>query len=96
MGTHELDECLYLKIVCEGCGKKINKSDQIRHETLDCTNPVWLKDLQKNKRDGNQRDMVKMEYFDSQDFDDHILQDEPSFEEQLKKSSKTLGRKKSI
>lgn len=27
LGTHELDDCMFMKIVCEGCGVKIHKSD---------------------------------------------------------------------
>ena len=27
LGTHELDECMFMKIVCEGCGAKIPKYD---------------------------------------------------------------------
>ena len=39
LGTHELDDCQYMKIVCEGCATKITKNDQIRHDAIECSNP---------------------------------------------------------
>ena len=27
LGTHELDDCLHMKIACDGCGMKISKSE---------------------------------------------------------------------
>jgi len=40
LGTHELDECMFMKIICENCGAKIPKWDKLRHDALDCSNPM--------------------------------------------------------
>jgi uncharacterized Fe-S cluster-containing protein len=40
LGTHELDECQFLQVVCEGCGTRIIKQEQIKHESLDCEKPL--------------------------------------------------------
>ena len=40
LGTHELDDCNFMNIVCEGCGIRIFKQDQIRHESIECSNPI--------------------------------------------------------
>ena len=40
LGTHELDECNFMCVMCEGCGLRIYKQEQIRHEAMDCRNPL--------------------------------------------------------
>lgn len=40
LGTHELDRCDFMQVICEGCGIRIVKQDQIRHETIECQNPL--------------------------------------------------------
>lgn len=39
LGTHELDECNFIRIICEGCGSRILKQEQIKHESLECKSP---------------------------------------------------------
>ena len=40
LGTHELDECAFMHVVCEGCGMRIVKQEQIKHEATECANPL--------------------------------------------------------
>ena len=75
-----------MKIVCEGCGVKISKSEQIRHDTMACENPqakckfcndmCHLKDLNEHMRSCAQRAIVKMEYFPSNHFDEEAKQED--------------------
>ena len=61
--------------MCEGCGAKITKSEQIRHDTVQCDNPIakckfckkifHLKELADHVRTCEQRNIVKMEYMDN-------------------------------
>jgi len=77
LGTHELDDCMFMKVVCEGCGTKITKYDQIRHDAVDCPNPHakckycknvhHLKELIEHERTCEQRSIVKLEYQNNED-----------------------------
>ena len=72
LGTHELDDCNFMTIVCEGCGTRIYKQDQIRHESIECANPIgkcaWcqrifgMAELLTHRRECGQRSIVKVEY----------------------------------
>lgn len=59
LGTHELDTCPYLVIVCEGCGQRIFKQDQIKHEAVECRNPLARFG---HLREHSHRPDVKIEY----------------------------------
>jgi hypothetical protein len=39
LGTHELDDCQYIKITCEGCGEKFQKKEKLKHDSFECKNP---------------------------------------------------------
>ena len=72
LGTHELDDCNFMCVICEGCGLKIHKQDQIKHESIDCTNPLakcqfcskifGLGDMTAHLKSCSQRRIVKVEY----------------------------------
>lgn len=72
LGTHELDECAYIRIECEGCGQRISKHEQIRHDAVECSNPsakcryckqiFHLKQLAEHDRLCSARGTVKLEY----------------------------------
>ena len=59
-------------IVCEGCGLRIYKQDQIRHESIECRNPLAkchfcsnifsLSEMSAHMRECSQRAVVKVEY----------------------------------
>ncbi|CDW87308.1 UNKNOWN [Stylonychia lemnae] len=38
-GTHELEECNYIRVMCEGCGVRIFKQEQLKHESVECEVP---------------------------------------------------------
>ncbi|CDW85664.1 traf-type zinc finger family protein [Stylonychia lemnae] len=72
LGTHELDDCKFIKIICEGCGARIMKQDQLKHETVECPNPqskcrfcqkmMSLKEVISHQKDCNMRVQIKIEY----------------------------------
>lgn len=72
LGTHELDDCLYMQVICEGCGLRIIKQQQIKHESVECDNPLGkcgfckrifsLVDMGEHMRNCSSRVVVKVEY----------------------------------
>ncbi len=72
LGTHELDDCSYMQVVCEGCGLRIIKQQYIKHESVECENPLGkcafckkvfaLKDMNYHIRTCTERVRVKVEY----------------------------------
>jgi len=87
LGTHELDDCMFMKIVCEGCGQKISKNDQIRHDTIECSNPhakckfckqiTHIHELVKHQANCEKRAFVKLEYNDPDQGAGLLLQENP-------------------
>lgn len=90
LGTHELDDCSFIKIVCEGCGAKITKQEQIRHDAVDCSNPhakckycktvFHLKQLIEHERNCEMKSLVKLEYNQNEEAALNNLIDEDLFE----------------
>lgn len=72
LGTHELDDCDFMNIICEGCGVRIFKQDRIRHESVECANPIGkcafcqrifgMSEMLVHRRECGQRSVVKVEY----------------------------------
>jgi hypothetical protein len=72
LGTHELDECLYMQVVCEGCGIRIVKQQQIKHESIECEKPLGkctfckrvkpLKEMSEHMKTCQSRVLIKVEY----------------------------------
>lgn len=61
-----------MQVVCEGCGLRIKKQQQIKHESVECENPLGkcgfckrvfsLVEMSNHMRTCSQRVVVKMEY----------------------------------
>lgn len=74
LGTHELDECNFMCVVCEGCSQRIYKQEQIKHESLECSNPLAkchfctrifnLREMSTHMRSCSKRSIVKVEYIE--------------------------------
>ena len=83
LGTHELEQCDFLKIKCEGCGKEISKHELIKHDAFECPNPmarcrysgkvVRLKDLLATEEIAKRS--IKMEYIPD---DEAAIQNQPA------------------
>eukprot|EP00347_Sterkiella_histriomuscorum_P015132 403358202 len=79
LGTHELDECNYIRVMCEGCGMRIFKQEQLKHESVDCENPltkcrfcqqlIHLREILYHTKCCPQRAIVKLEY-------ENVMEDE--------------------
>lgn len=67
-----MDECNFMCVVCEGCGLRIYKQEQIKHESVDCRNPLAkchfcerifsLREMNNHQRSCSKRSIVKVEY----------------------------------
>lgn len=104
LGTHELDECKFMQVICEGCGIRIIKQQQIRHESVECDNPLGkcgfckrvfsLQDMIAHMRDCNQRQVVKIEYGLPAKSDYNHIEDKELRPESLYDPKTALSRKR--
>lgn len=104
LGTHELDDCSYIKIQCEGCGSKITKQEQIRHDAIECSNPsakckyckkiFHLKQLVDHEKLCEQKSLVKLEYNQNEEAAINNLMEEEMLEQNAVNAFGFLGKKK--
>ena len=93
---------MFMKIVCEGCGTKISKNDQIRHDTVECNNPyskckfcktvVHLGDLISHQQSCDMRSIVKVEYNDPDHGTGLLLQNQEQDEQIMQQFNQQIGR----
>lgn len=101
---HELDSCVHMQVICEGCGLRITKQQQIKHESLECSNPLGkcgfckrvfsLTEMALHMRSCSLRTTVKVEYGQETHSNLALIEDRELLPESLYNPKEQLQRKK--